>query len=97
MLGISGFLRGNISLNTTISQTNYVVIRLPINIVQQEFAYTRALQQILLLDTKILLRKILQNAFCSCHPTLEHRILTEQALAEFGERWDLQYSTIEKS
>lgn len=81
-IGIGGFLGGNISTSQAIAQTDCIAISVPANILRRQFARGEELQRILLLYTQALLTQISQNVLCSCHHTIEQRLV----------RWLLFYS-----
>jgi CRP-like cAMP-binding protein len=74
IIGLAGFLGGNIASNWAIAQTECIVLSLPINILRRELARNGELQRILLLYSQALLAQISQNVLCSCHHTLEQRL-----------------------
>jgi CRP-like cAMP-binding protein len=74
MIGIAGFLGGNIASNWAIAQTECIALSLSINILQRELARNGELKRILLLYFQALLAQISQNVLCSCHHTLEQRL-----------------------
>ena len=82
MIGIAGFLGGNISASLAITRTTCTAISMPVNVFRRESTNGKKLQRILLLYTQALLTKVSRNVFCSCHHTLEQRLA----------RWLLSYS-----
>jgi CRP-like cAMP-binding protein len=75
MIGLAGFLGGNTTCNWAISQTECIVLSLPINILRRELTRNGGeLKRILLLYSQALLAQISQNVLCSCHHTLEQRL-----------------------
>lgn len=82
MIDIYAFLGNKSHSNFAIAQTECIAIAIPVDILRQEFTYSKELQRILLLYAQALFAQVSQNVFCSCHHTLEQRL----------SRWLLAYS-----
>ena len=74
MIGLSAILGGNSTTSRSIVQISGTAVRLPAEILKQEFNRGEKLQKLLLLYTQALLTQVSQSAACNRQHTIEERL-----------------------